>query len=358
MESPAAAPEAAPTYRHFPERPTQVFIDSVKTHLAQTGQPETFEGLYREALPKDEPFVILAHVEVNVSARPDGTLAPCPMCHQPNKFKDGRVVYLHQRGAVAVIGNECASQDTNREANREWRLREKKRVEEDFLLRVVPQLSRRFTEVGKVAPSCKEANAFLCDFRKEGKPFFEALRKARSSGGQLVVTEEIKSSGIGPSGLRASGSTVETRDHIIGVLRGQTAVSPTFDPKGKIDKILGALNHARCKDEEASIDFIAGLTDRERTATVKALQKAEKDFSTLLDNLRDFRFFFADRNLQTINDWAGHAFSSFGFTVVLRPAQSDGRRRFEAKGGGRFFEHLIGPAMWEDHSRLAGPIED
>lgn len=351
------SPEADPNFRHFPERPSQVFIDSVKTHLAQTGQPETFAGLYHAKLPKDEPFIILAPIEINLSARPDGTLAPCPMCHQTNKFKDGRLVYLHQQGAVAVIGNECASQDTNREANREYQLRETKRMEEDYLIRVVPRLSQRFVEVGSVMSTCAEADDFLRAFRRDGEPFFEALSKARASGGQLVVTEEIKSSGDGPSGLRASGSNIQTRDHMVGILRGQVAVNPSFDPKGTLDGILSTLNNSRCKDEEASIDYITSLSDKERAATVRALKKAERDFTALLDRLSELKFFFGDRNLQTVNAWAGHTYSAFTFEMAVGSAQSDGRRRIEAKGGGRYFHHLIGPAVWENHKRLASAVD-
>lgn len=346
------APEAAPRHRKFKDRPSQVFINCVKAHITQTGQPETFDGLFHGVLAKEEPFVILAEIEVNTAVRPYGDLAPCPMCHASNKFKEGRLVYLHQLGVAAVIGHECAAVEANKEANREWRLREQRRNEEDYLLHAIPLLPRRFTEVGKANPIFQEAESFLRAFRSNGKPFFEALRKVRTAGGQLIVTEEIRSSGVGPSGIRTSGSSIETRDHMIGVLRGQIAVSPTFNPNASSEVILRAINRHRCSSEEEALNYISGLSDLDRAAAVKDLQKAENDFLGLLEKLRDFVLFFGERNFSTVNEWAGHPFSSFRFEVTLGREQSDGCRRFEARGEGSYFQHLIGPALWLDLSSL------
>ena len=358
MESPDAVSSAATTHRHFKDRPTQVFIDYVKAHIAQTGQPETCEGLYRDRISKDEPFLILAEIEVNLNARPEGDLAPCPMCHAANKFRDGRLVFLHQLGAVAVIGHECASHETNQEANREWRLREQRRIEEDFLLRKLPTLPQRLTRISEAEPTCSEADDFLRAFRSDGKLFFEPLRKARSTGGHLVVTEEIRSSGTGPRGIRSAGSGIETRDHTVGVLRGQTAVARSFNPRGSLEAVLQALNRHRCSNEEAVMEYITSMPDLGRSTVVRELRKAERNFADLLKKLEDFVLFFGDRNLSTINAWAGHDFSSFKFEVSLGSEQSDGRRRFEARANGGYFQHLVGPALWTDLSRLSVAEDD
>lgn len=353
MESRNAAPKAASDYRRFPERPDADFIASVKDHIARTGQPETYPGLYQGDISKDEAFFILAMIEASPRLRPDGSRAPCPMCRSANKFVDGRLVYLPRLQAAAVIGNACASHDTNKEAKAEWDAREARRVEEAYLLRAASLAETRFSTVGRAAAACREADAFLRAFRSEGKPFFDALAKARSLGGELTVTEEIKSSGVGPRGLRASGSNIETRDLRIGALRGQTAVSRSFAPAAALESVVEALRPLLGLDGDAAQGYVSGLSDKERSTAVKKLRNAERSFSSLIDSVRDMVFFFEGRNIGTINEWAGHDFSVSKFHVTIGPPQRDGRRRFEAKGSGRYFQHLIGPALWDDLSRLS-----
>jgi hypothetical protein len=83
------------------------------------------------------------------------------MCRSSNKFKVGRLVFFHQRGVAAVIGQDCAAHETSKAANREWQLREQRKQEENYLLEVLPQLPRRFQTVGKAMAVCEEAQGFL-----------------------------------------------------------------------------------------------------------------------------------------------------------------------------------------------------
>ncbi len=352
MDGVGATPDVGQEFRRFKERPSQVFIDGVCEHVGRTGQPETHTELFRGRLAKNEPFHRLKQITIDTRLRPDRDLSPCPRCHSPNKFKSGWLVYLHRLEAVAVVGNDCASGDEQLAAEREWNEREQLRNDEDYLLAAVPRLAEWLSQIEAALAVATEASDVARKFRVDGKVFFDRFRRVKSNGGRLLVTEVIQGSSGGPSGLRTSGSTVETRDHDVGTLGGLSALNPGFNPQKYLeDARRRILAHVQ-PSEDMAFHYVADLDVRDRRNLKILLQGVVKVVVSTLREIDDFRAFLRPKNLAAITEWAEHRFSEFQFNVCLGEPEPCGYRRLEFKGSGCYFQHRVNPVLWSDISHI------
>jgi hypothetical protein len=335
---------ANPPYRVFKERPLPTFCREVETHVAKTGQPETFPGMFTADLDKNEPFAKLLELRIDLLKRPEGDRAPCPMCHSANKFIEGWLVYLERLQAIAVIGTECASKDTRTSADKEWRERQSQLAEETYLEAAIPQLESWLAILDTSAPVVTEADSLLRGFRSKGKSFFKALASARTTSGLLVVTQEVKRRAGGPRGMRTSGSTVETRDIPIGRIRGLKALDPRFSPDAEQQAVRELIRPHVRTTEEAMVDYITGPAVQRKTA-YRELRRAEDALQGLLTDLEDCRSFFADDNIAVIAEWAGHPDGQHRFELGITPTENGKRLLFYRPGD--FWNPLVRTALWE-----------
>lgn len=342
--------------RHFSSRPTPAFVQSVQKHVNETGLPETFPGLHPGPISKSEPFHILCHIEINSKCRPLGDLAPCPMCHARNKFRDGRLVYLFEIKAVAIIGHCCADADRNRDAVREWEIRQSRIREEDYLLENLPRIAEWCDVLKRAKPPLVAADLLFRKWRTDGKQYYDVLRHIKRTGGELVITEVIAANDTGPRGFSRGGSEFDTRDIRMGSLLGQTALRTRYDPIKdliSIEESVGA--HVQPGEDEA-FAYLTEMTDDQRKAAYEALRKASNRFEKLLRDLEDFREFFTKTNFHRINRWAAHRDAPLHFSAQLNDADNDGKRRLliSTKGVG-LFHYLIPSTFWAPTDDLLLP---
>lgn len=359
MAARPAAVGGVATYRCFSDRPPPSFVDAVRAHIARTGQPETFVDLHPGPIRRDEPFHKLAKIRVPQEKRPDGDMAPCPMC-RPDKFLEGWLVYFFELRAAAFIGHCCASHDTRAEADREWAERQTRDREEGYLLAVLPKLDDWLTTLDGVRAPIEEAQRFFRAFRREGATFYQALRTIRANGGRLVATEIIRrAESGGPTGMRTRGSSVQTRDVDFGTLSGMTAVLSDYHPARTLDEIRAAIAAHVQPDEEAAINYITGLAAARRAAVYRALRKAARDFTALLGSLEDFRAFFAASNLSRISQWAAHPDAPVGFRASFGTPNAAGERPLMFDTKGVYFHFKIRSDLWQETNGLAlnEPVE-
>lgn len=348
--------EAAATHRRFSDRPPPSFVDAVRAHIARTGQPETFVDLHPGPIRRDEPFHKLAKIKVPQEKRPDGDMAPCPMC-RPDKFLDGWLVYFFELRAAGFIGHCCASHDTRAEADREWAERQARDREEGYLLAVLPQLNEWLAKLDTVRAPIDEAQRLFRAFRSEGATFYQALRTIRANGGRLIATEIIRrAESGGPTGMRTRGSSVQTRDVDFGTLSGMTAVLSDYHPVRTLGEIRAAIAAHAQPDEEAAINYITDLAPARRAAVYRGLRKAARDFTALLRSLEDFRAFFAASNFSRISQWAAHPDSPVGFRASLGPPNAAGERSLMFDTKGAYFHFKIRSELWQETDGL-GLIE-
>lgn len=336
------------SYRHFKERPSQVFIDQVCEHIARTGQPETHRELFRGRLDKAESFLQLCKIEIDPRQRPERDLAPCPRCHSPNKFKHGWLIYLPERGAVAVVGKECATGEAQAAAQLEWQAREQRTRDEDYLLSAVPQLPSWLAQIELLGTVARQAADFARRFRTEGKEHFDRLRAARANGGQLSVTQVLERLADGPRGIRTAGSTVDTVEHHVGSLQGATLVNPRFDPVRDLEEVATLIKAHVQSDDEAAFYYVVEMTEELRNKLAAKLKDAAKKGKGVATALADCRLFFSEHNIRTMSEWGQHPYQEPSFTIRLLMADRDGHRRFEVSRP--YFQHRFPPEFWNDIS--------
>jgi hypothetical protein len=76
--------------------------------------------------------------------------------------------------------------------------------------------------------------------------------------------------------------------------------------------------------DENTVEFIANLSAKERTAAVAALQIADKNFAKFGKRSRDALEFFTRENIAALNDFGEHRLSPIPFSIELK---STGARR-------------------------------
>jgi hypothetical protein len=338
-------------FRHFKERPSQVFVDKVCKHLADTGQPETFDDLFRDNLEKDEPFLRLQKIIINTKIRPNRDLAPCPRCHSSNKFKEGWLVYLHERGAVAVVGNECASGEAQEAADREWEARQQRTKDEDYLLAAIPRIPTWLSEIDEVIETADAVVDFATTFRKDGREYFKQIQSSTRQAGRLKVTQVLKNGGEGPRGIRSSGSNVETVDHEVGTLNGLPMVKPSFNPAKTLREVAAELKKFVQSGEDAAFHYVADMPVNERRLIAAHLKQQSRRALSASKDLIESRNFLSNSNVELLDRWGQHPYADFRFSVQLNAPEKSGHRRFEIKGK-PYFQHRVRPEFWARISEL------
>jgi hypothetical protein len=313
---------AAPPYRRFRTAPTGEFVKAVIEHIKATGQPETFDGLYRGRLPSEAKYRIIWRITIDQKKRPDADRAPCPMC-TPNRFLSGCLVWLYELQVVAVIGHCCA--DHAAEAEREFEARELKRQEEDFIWAALPRVPDKIDTLIKLKPAAKEALRIYRRFRRSNPSIQHHLRAIKDrAGARLRVFEIIKTADadegtgsdyFGPKGFRGRGqSETETRDIDLGMMVGTTALIRDYNPVKEIDdlaRVLASLESG--SSDESALEFIVGLSDKQRHAASALLQDVDKRYPKIVRRLADFAAFFSPDNIKLLNTYGQHPLNPFRF---------------------------------------------
>ena len=342
--------EGITTFKVYATEPLPVLHRELEAHVAATGQPETFPGVHTGPLSKDEPFIRLGKVELDPLKRPEGDLAPCPMCHSPNKFKTGWFVYLPNLKAVAVIGQECASKDTRSSADKEWKDRQTRLTEERHMERLIPLLTGWLRTFETAAPTIAALSKLLKGFRSDGKAFLSALSGAAKDGGMLVVNEIIKSQG-GPRGIRTTGSDVETREIPVGRIGGLRALSTRFNPQAELDSMAAVTALHVQSSEEAELEYITAVGPLRRQAC-RDLLSVERQYPTLTRAVEDCRGFFTANSLNVVAEWGAHPLASLRFELTVTDIPDGKRLSFYAPG--ELWYPIVPPNLWTPLPSLPG----
>jgi hypothetical protein len=241
------------------------------------------------------------------------------MCHHRNKFLKGWFVYLPNRQAITAIGCECADNEMLVAANRDYKARRDRELEEDYLLANLPLVPAQLAVIVAIRPTALEALRVYRLFRRNGAPFHRQLRRVKQRGGQLILSEEITGelAATGPRGYRGT-SGVSTRDIQFGMLGGTTALIGDYSPVKELDQITAALNHQnRGETEDAALEYIVTLNDAARRRAYVELTEAARSYSKFRNRLIDFVEFFEPDNIARVKTWASHPTHPQPFEVSL-----------------------------------------
>lgn len=301
----------------FKDFPHSAFIDRVVEHVRETGEPETFEDLHQGPLPKDAKYRIVRRIDIDRKKRPTGDRATCPMC-TPNRFLEGRLVWLPELECASVIGHCCAVHAD--QAEREFKRREDQRREEDFLLAALPMLKDKTAALSKLRPAAEEALRLFRKFRTGAPEIQGHLRTIKDRGNAQLRTVEIlrsqedenESDDVGPAGFRGRGEFgTESRDHYFGMIAGTTALLKDYNPIKELNDAQRMCDLYPFDGGEAeALELIAGMTEKERRASVANLQNLERQYAKFIKRITDFAVFFSADNIARLHaygtDQHGH----------------------------------------------------
>jgi len=332
--------------RRFRDDPTSLFVDAIADHIKRTGEPETAPGTYKGAIDRGARYRILRPVDIDRRKRPQGDMAPCPMCTS-NRFLRGVIAYFMDLGFVAVIGHCCA--EHAEDAERTFKTEELKRRQEDFLLLALPALGAKRESLGRLRGLASEAQSVYRKFRKAAPGLHQHLREvAGHHRGRLVLYEILSTADeeiptedyVGPAGFRGRGRlSTETRDHDFGILDGLVATLRDYAPQRELDDAIRTADSFDFAGGEAeAIEFIAALDDDpvRRRAAVATCQGLDMYYARFQERLTDFRAFWAPENIERLRRYGNSEFSNFAFdlrrvnmrglnVVLVREAQREAR---------------------------------
>lgn len=304
-------------FRIFKEMPGALLRDEFREHIAKTGSPETFPGIFGAPLDKKEVFWKIHAFSIDRTKREQGDMAYCPMCHQYNKYLEGEFVWLPRLQAVAAIGHECAAKENRAAADKEYKARKQQEDEEYYLLDNLHYVAARLKVVVAVSEAATEALRIFRLLRKDAPSAVSQLRRVKKNNARLIVVETIDGAAAitGPAGFRGT-SGVQTRDAVFGTLSGFAAVQVEFNPKAELDKIAEVLRrHSGCATQNDALNRVCQMSDRDRKWATAELQRAEADFQKLQGKMREFCEFFSAANIERISRWVSHPEHPSPFTV-------------------------------------------
>lgn len=310
-------PNALP-YLRFKDSPTPSFVEAVVAHIKATGEPETFDGLYRGRLPVDAKYKIIHRIQIDGRKRPNGDHAPCPMC-TPNRFLKGVLAWFYELQVCAVIGHECATHADV--AEREYKSAETLRQQEDYLLAALPQLREKRAVLATMKAAANDAETLFRAFRRKLPRVHTHLRNLRDRhNAQFVATEILANEeeerpliDYGPAGFRRRDE-FKSRDHNYGPMHGSIAVMKDYRP---VTELNDAIRYAEAfefdGDEAAAMNFICDLTMENRGPAVTILQSLDALWLKFSERINDFAAFWSSDNLRRLNAYGTSPYSPISF---------------------------------------------
>ncbi|MGR9499418.1 hypothetical protein ACU8OJ_21920 [Rhizobium leguminosarum] len=333
--------KAARVYKEFPGYERSTFIDIMKAG----GQPDDFPGLDFGPVLKTLPFRKIADFHVSREKRGDRGMIPCAMCGPKEKFLEGSFVWIESRQSIALIGHCCADKENQRRAEEEYLERMERTRAEDFLLTCLPLTKTALAAIDQALTAAVEAERIKGAFSRKFPAAVQALKAVIKSGGMLGHTEKTKDQfdEVGPRGL----GRLNTRTVTIGHLFGASALGSGFHPAKDLRVARSRIVALLCEESpEAALELITSsyASADELKKAAKLLLAAGKEYKHSLRLLQEFRAFFSEYNIVTINEWAGHPLSDHRFSFEYR-RHANGVRISGIEAGAFDTLHLEGSVL-------------
>lgn len=341
-------------HRRFETRPPPQYVSEIQKIIGQTAAPELCDDLHKGPISNREPFQILAPVSIARGRREDGSKAPCPMC-SPNKFYEGKLVYFPRLKSVAVIGHCCAASDVRQEAEAQYRREQALERAQDFLVTEVPKSASRVAELKSALPVAEEAQRVFGQMKSRAGYYVNLLRRATKGSGRLGVDEVVERRGDGPRGLRAAGSTYDTRTIDIGEVRGRIAFATKFMPADELAAVVEVFLRYAAHDEGDALEKVVTMREEDRIDAESSLAGAISRFEKVLADLTEFRLFFDPENVRRINEWGSHPSAQYRISIDCRRRHRIANRVvIDLAGGPRGAGIVIEDALWLPLPAAAG----
>lgn len=309
----------------FPEKPTDAFVQEFIKFVRETGCPEEFPGLFWGTISEDEEYILLKKdFQIDIKKRAKRDRAFCPRCNQKNKYLKGSLAYFPHLKIAAAIGNECASNDVQDQAEKLYKQQERVSNARKYLLNNVAGIPKRLEILKSSSKAAREARRLFLRIRQESDQFHTQLKAAKRNNGKLSVVREIKGE-LSKLGMRQKSSptgetSISTIEVEIGNLIGLTMAQSNYDPikeLKEITSILTALPDELIRNKDNLENFLSLSSDQFIEDSYKLLSKSDKKFKSYQDRIQDFLSFFERHNISLLNRWGTHEDNPLNIKVEM-----------------------------------------
>lgn len=310
--------EGHKTYREAPHHLKEKFLEYVR----ETHEPEEFPGLYWGGLDRNMPYEFITDFEVKGAKRPNGTKIPCPMCRRNRKFLKGALVYFFALQCIAIIGNECASEEVINAAKRAKEAKDERERQEDFLLHNLPRVSLLIERAQKLQEFAGQIEKIARDFKREAPGIHSDLRRANKAGKGLIISELVDNPAARFDDTQPKNVTVE---RTFGPLRGAPLYQARLSLVAELRQIETRLApYANFEDEYSALVKAGDLVHEGRgKEAITYIHDSKKAIQNLEETVLECVAFFDEEHLAAMHAWGQHSQRSFQFSA---------RRSFSERG--------------------------
>jgi hypothetical protein len=294
-------------YLEFPKEPGPWLRQQLLGFTRKTARPEQFPGLHPGPIPADEPFVILGNIDVEKSRRPAGDRIPCAMC-TPNRFYQGKFIYVPRLRCVTIIGHCCADKEVLDSANQVFDAKQKLQSQENYLLKAQPLTTAKLAVLKATESKVFEVKRLHKALKRGAEHIVEYLRNIKREGGRLTVDVPLMAANDAEWIGNLTNQDVSRYKTIeIGTLKGLAVSLAKFEPERELAsmrQVLTMLNVG--SDQDEVFYFVAELSESDREERVKLFRNVDQQYSKFSKRLADFAAFFEPENIALLNRWGNH----------------------------------------------------
>jgi hypothetical protein len=339
-----------PPYRF---RPTESVVQIFLEHVRRTAQPETSPTINRSKPRADSRPIYLRRFDVDRAKRPNGDMAPCPICspNDPKFLNGGYLVWYPDEGVIRAIGPECGDTvfggDQYAKALVQFNLDERQRRAEDFLERNLVKVLAMHAALEAIRPAAIEAERLYQELRAKMRKTGAELQRIERNDFvlSLSIYREIPEAELevydddDGSGVFEEDGTKYVIDNVtFGRLPDSTILYPKFQPvkdHNEIAQLLCTLPKLMSTQEA-----FLWICDHERLDHLEQagqiMRRASRLYVRLADRLDRFNAFFSRSVFAQLNAWGQHPQNSFDLAAefangefTLRHGRGRARRERE-----------------------------
>jgi len=286
--------------------PSGTLTGAFLKHVAETGRPETFDGISDTRPPEGGDLRVLTDFDAPRGKRGDGSMAPCPICSPTDpQFLSGVLIWCEATAAIYAIGINCAAELwKDGKLDREiasFRRRKADEALETVLLDRLPIVPRQRAWIAEVIPSARRADVISRSFRKTLPTVAHSLGEVAKSGALLTVHRRVSDD------LFESGSAI--REEAVGRLEGAAFLGGQSQIEKQLricDETLKAADFG-ANDDDVLV-AVCGMSEADKIKCSRYLQQAERQMAKASERIKATWDFTRPSNLATIQAWGSERY--------------------------------------------------
>lgn len=298
--------------RHYPEftvRPGDDFVEGWRSHIQNTGDPETFDRVSTSKPTQQHEIVLLSEeIRVPTALRAGGGGVPCPFCSPTSpKFHLGRMAYFAEESVVRFVGHRCARThfgENYAEAEKLYRRQEAARRYIGLWKAVGAERHQALALIDDMMVVADQVEKVRRNFDLKAPKWCRELhRELAQTKGDLQVTQDL--------GMKDRNGNAVIQKKIIGTAAGLEFLRESFAP-------LSILRTVKMALEGTAVDlpeWAAVAPEHPATSDILKLgrnvERALEKFPQARAELEDAAKFLSRKNVDLLHRWGSAGSSPF-----------------------------------------------